>query len=232
MIKYMATITITCLVFSGLAQAQTLDGYIKATTIEQVTVLKNFVGSQEPLSQYDCGRLALSITRDVKVTAAERDMAREFMRTDVQTISAKDGDKLYQLPTASPVGAKILGYIIADKKIDAAALWKNGPQDLADLGIHYHVYPATQSRIIKGIVKDIVAADKASSAGNAYGPLRTFLANIKADIDKFPEYEKALTSEMMYNIMEKLDARKGESANIPNYVYSHFHRRKYEDLLP
>ena len=227
-------IALTECFFTPFAQAQvTVDGVVEATNYKQYRLLQDFAASGTALDKLQSAKMALAVTEDKSITTTEVDLISELIRTDVNTVATKtaDGGSI-EVPVATTEGAVILSYIISKKKFDVTQKWQNGPDGLAFLGLHYHLYPATKNYILNAIFPDLNAADKASNTANAYEPLRTFLQGYKADIDKLPAFEQAYASQMMYDIVSRANARKPEGLKIPGFIYNDFDNRRHEAYMP
>lgn len=220
--------------FSPFALAQTtVDGVVEPTNYTQYRLLQEFAAAGTALDQLQSAKMALAVTEDKSITTTEVDLISELIRTDVNIVATKsaDGGSL-DVPVATTEGAVILSYIISKKKFDVVQKWQSGPDGLAFLGLHYHLYPATKNYISNAIVPDLMAADKASNTANAYGPLRTFLQGFKTDIAKLPKFEQAYASQMMYDIVSRVSARKPEGLKIPGFIYDDFDNRRHKAYMP
>lgn len=214
------------------ATAQSLDGSANVSD-DFHALFYGLSNSKEPLDQPLSARIAFEVVSDRALTKDERDLLLELKRSDIETVAiSSPSGKASSIPVATLKGKEIFDYILAKEKFDAAYQWQNGAEGLAFLGIHYHVYPATRNHILKPIVKDLIAADKASNVNNAFGPLRSYLEDYRKDIKTLPRFERAAASLMMYDIVKRLDDRRSEDRKIPGFVYSHFDNYRYRSLLP
>lgn len=214
------------------ANANNMDG-VATVSNELHAHLYSYANKSEPLDQPVSAKIAHAIVVDKALSTDERDLLLELKRSDIDkvTISSPSGT-VSTVPVATPAGAQIFDYIMAAEKFDALQKWQGGAEGLAFLGIHYHVYPATQNHIINAISKDLVAASRASNVNNAFEPLRTYLEGYRKDIKTLPKFERAAASQMMYDIVTRLNARRAEGRKIPGFIYSDFDNRRYRDLLP
>ncbi len=214
------------------ATAQSSDGSANVSD-EFHALFYGLSNSKEPLDQPLSARIAYEVVSDKALTKDERDLLLELKRSDLETVTiSSPSGKSSSMPVATSKGKEIFDYVLAKEKFDAAYHWQNGAEGLAFLGIHYHVYPATQNHIIKPIVKDLVAAGKASNENNAFGPLRSYLEDYRKDIKTLPRFERAAASQMMYDIVKRLNDQRGEGRKIPEFVYSDFDNYRYRTLLP
>ncbi len=221
-------IALAALTLAAPAAAQ-LDGKVVSLSPAQQSVARTLSAAEAPLDEKQCAKVALTLTEDRKLSVAEKDWVRELQRNDLARVEVDNADGPISMPVAGEACRTMLGYVVATTKIDAKALWSGSAEDLAVLGTHFHIYPATRNLIMSMIAPDLLAAKTRSNVANAYGPLRESLGVYDRRSAELSGYKKAAARQMMYEIMSRIDRH--YDGEIPNFTYNYFSSRENDRWL-
>ncbi len=185
--------------------------------LEKVNVSTNRTGV---LSADAAKELSQAILKDGKIDTAEEDLLIELTQDKSRLVSVSSADSApnqVTFGTAKGNAKNILLETLAPRK-KIEEMIDNGAQGFKDLTKVYSRSPADAKRVVDILVSKAGKAWDASSLGNRYEPLRTFIATAYSGVNALEGQANTDGRNMLHEALKQVDQNVGD--RIPDVFYN------------